>query len=74
MRTKSKNEQEYQPVCALCEYATHLCGNADHYLCTKEGVVSSDNRCRKFSFDPLKRQPMPKPQMASLGEMEELLK
>lgn len=69
-----KEKQEYTKVCALCEYATHLCGNEERFLCTKSGVVASDYICRKFSFDPLKRRPLPKPQMTTLSDVEDLLK
>ena len=42
--------------CALCEYANHL-QDVNFVLCSKKGVVSADFSCKKFSYDPLKRQP-----------------
>lgn len=43
-------------ICALCEYGTQL-QNVNHVLCRKKGVVMATYKCRKFSYDPLKREP-----------------
>lgn len=43
-------------VCALCEHGTQL-QNVNHVLCRKKGVVLATYRCRKFAYDPLKREP-----------------
>lgn len=42
--------------CTYCQYGTVL--DDDQVLCTKRGVVQSDRKCRKFTYDPLKRVPL----------------
>ena len=41
--------------CTYCRYGTML--EEGLALCTKRGVVSADRKCRKFSYDPIKRVP-----------------
>ncbi|MDD6094624.1 MAG: hypothetical protein PUC29_02665 [Clostridia bacterium] len=43
-------------ICAYCEYSTPLF-HEDTSLCRFCGVVAKDHRCRRFSYDPLKRVP-----------------
>lgn len=62
-------EQEYEKICAYCEYGIPLCGIQDRLLCRREGVVSAGYHCGKFSFDPVKRKPAPKPVPQDLGEL-----
>lgn len=41
-----------------CEYCAHSTKVGDaQYLCIKNGLVTADTGCRKFSYDPLKRIP-----------------
>ena len=47
---------EITQSCALCEHANHL-QDVKFVLCSKKGVVSAEFCCKKFSYDPLKRQP-----------------
>ncbi len=47
---------DYQKVCIFCENATVLKGTGD-ILCKHKGIVSEDYVCRKYVYDPLKRQP-----------------
>lgn len=42
-------------VCCYCTYGTIL--DDGLILCIKKGVRSSDEGCRKFSYDPCKRIP-----------------
>ena len=42
--------------CAYCRYGTQL--DEDQILCTKRGVVDISFSCRKFKYDPCKRQPV----------------
>ncbi len=51
----SKNQQ---PRCAYCQRATPF--GKDQVLCIKRGVLSVDDACDKFRYDPLKRVP-PRP-------------
>ena len=41
--------------CAYCLYGTKL--EEDQILCSKNGMRSIDESCRKFKYDPLKRVP-----------------
>ena len=47
---KVKKETEIQKVCAFCEYV----------ICSKKGLMREGAVCRKFSYDPLKREPAEK--------------
>ena len=53
-----KNKHEINKVCAFCELAEAL-NNQEKMLCSRKGVVASDYCCRKFVYDPLKREPSP---------------
>ena len=54
MRIKSKDNIEV--FCKYCELATPIVSDSK-MVCPKYGVVSADYRCRKFVYDPLKRDP-----------------
>ncbi len=41
--------------CTYCSYGTQLEDGV--VLCTKRGLISADEACRKFSYDPCKRVP-----------------
>lgn len=42
-----------------CSYCTHGVQLADgQVLCAKKGVVSSDGKCMRFQYDPIKRIPV----------------
>ena len=45
-------------ICAYCENAECL-NNPDIMLCNINGIVASDHKCRRFLYDPLKRNPSP---------------
>ena len=57
-----------QRSCAYCAYGTKL--NEDQILCIKRGVVSIDNKCRKFDYDPCKRVP-PKPRAVDFQKYDQ---
>ena len=54
--------------CAYCQYGTKL--NDEQVLCIKKGVVSTDKKCRKFTYDPCKRIP-PKPKALDFEKYNE---
>jgi len=66
-----RKDNEYQKVCLFCENATILKGD-ENVLCKHKGIVSEDYVCRKYIYDPLKRQPSIKPKMPTLSK-EDLL-
>lgn len=53
---KRRPNAETDQVCVYCEESSPL-NNDDLVLCEKFGVVRASYRCRKFSYDPLKRRP-----------------
>lgn len=53
---KSRRSTEIERICKYCEFAAAL-SSADEMICGKNGVVAAGYHCRKFSYDPLKRDP-----------------
>ena len=51
--------KKIEPSCSYCAYATEL--GEREAACLKKGVVSLSGACRRFRYDPLRRQP-PEPQ------------
>lgn len=43
-------------ICAMCENAAHIY-DTSVMLCRMRGIVPADWKCRKFSYDPVKRVP-----------------
>lgn len=41
--------------CSYCAYGTML--EDGKILCSKRGVKEADSKCRKFTYDPLRRVP-----------------
>lgn len=56
-------------VCAYCRHGAPMADRA-HVLCRKRGVVTQDYHCRKYSYDPFKRDPRPKPSLPSFDESD----
>ena len=55
------NKNDVTPSCTYCVHG-RFSPNSESILCTKMGVVGVDFSCKKFKYDPLKRQPRrPKP-------------
>ncbi len=53
--------------CSYCSYGTLI--QDGQVLCTKKGVVSADDKCRKFSYDPCKRIP-PRPKAVDFSKYD----
>ncbi len=53
---KKRYEAEMERFCKFCECASSL-SDPDRMLCRKYGVVEAGGCCRKFRYDPLKREP-----------------
>ena len=51
-----QNKPEIERFCKFCERASALT-DPDVMLCRHKGVVSAAHVCRKFLYDPLKREP-----------------
>lgn len=41
--------------CAYCLYGTHL--EEEIILCSRKGMKTENDKCRKFKYDPCKRIP-----------------
>ena len=42
--------------CAYCLNASPI-GNDGEMVCKKHGIINSDDVCRSYRYDPLKREP-----------------
>lgn len=51
-------EKKIDPRCAYCSRGVRL--DETQVMCIKKGIVSADESCRRFQYDPLKRVP-PRP-------------
>jgi len=49
-------KSKYPRSCNYCKYGTKL--NEDTVLCTKRGVTTPVDSCRRYSYDPCKRIPI----------------
>ncbi len=53
---------EITKSCALCEIG-RISPDGKSVLCTKNGIMAKSDVCKKFRYDPLKREPqLPKKQ------------
>lgn len=68
----AKTKHEINKVCACCELAETL-NNKDIVLCSLKGVVSGGYCCKKFIYDPLKREPSPPTEMPTLNPEDLIL-
>lgn len=55
----NKSRRELDRACVYCENAS-LLQDKDFVLCRRHGVVNAGHSCRRFSYDPLKRIPVPR--------------
>lgn len=47
--------KKIHPSCSYCVYSAKLTDG--QILCSKKGMVSSDGKCMRFRYDPIKRIP-----------------
>lgn len=59
MRNVKKKLLEKKKYPAVCETCLHgrLSPDERTVLCVKKGIVETDGKCRRYSYDPLKRRP-----------------
>ncbi len=53
---KKMFNKDIQKKCEYCIHASPL-GKNSEMVCLKRGIVNSDDLCRKYKYDPLKREP-----------------
>ncbi len=56
MKQTKRNELEIERFCRFCRHSSEL-SDGDAVLCSKKGIVSAGFVCKKFTYDPLKREP-----------------
>ena len=57
MKSKLFNKNAYEAVCRNCKNG-RLSPEGESVLCVKKGIVDPDGKCRRYSYDPLKRVPI----------------
>ncbi len=70
-------DNNLEHICVFCEYGTPLPPDTNgnvFVLCKKQGLVRDDFVCRRFSYDPLKREPagkaiLPKIEAVNIDEL-----
>ena len=55
--------------CDVCKYST-LSEDGESVLCVKKGILDRDDICRKFVYDPLKREPQKKAKLPEYSAAE----
>lgn len=64
MKKKLINANAYPACCSSCEHG-RLSPDGQCVLCVHKGIVKPDGKCRKYSYDPLRREPQaPPPELA----------
>jgi len=58
-----------EQACVYCVFAKDI-NDENFMLCKKKGVVESSYKCRKFVYDPLKREPPKRIVMPTYNEEE----
>ncbi|MBQ8641993.1 MAG: hypothetical protein IJ480_07210 [Clostridia bacterium] len=66
---KKRYDAELERYCKYCEHASVL-SSPDRMLCRKRGVVDAGGCCRRFVYDPLKRDPAPTPKLQPMEFVE----
>ena len=47
--------KDVEHCCAYCVHGSYI--DDESVICVKKGVMKSWGKCRRFEYDPLKRQP-----------------
>ena len=48
--------KQISPACKYCLFSEGLAFSSD-MICKYKGITESDSSCRKYRYDPLKREP-----------------
>ncbi len=65
-----KPHTEITKKCALCEFG-RVSADGKSVFCEKKGVMEPDDKCGRFRYDPLKREPkLPQKQSFSADEFD----
>ena len=63
--------KKLEPHCEYCVYSI-ISEYSNEVLCIKKGVTDLTDRCRKYKYDPLKREPK-KPKISDNYNPEDFL-
>lgn len=71
-----RKDLDIDRICEKCEFSVGICDDF-YVLCKKKGVVPGGHYCRKFVYDPLKRDPgkipgVMLPDMETIDEISDL--
>ena len=69
MKENRRYEHEIERFCKFCEKASALT-TPDTMLCKKHGIVDAGGCCRRFVYDPLKREPVTAPKLPPVELIE----
>ncbi len=50
------SKKDFERLCVACEHS-RIINDENNVLCDLRGIVACTYKCRKFSYDPLKRMP-----------------
>jgi len=56
LKKTTTTNTELERFCKFCQHSSEL-SDEDTMLCSKKGIVSAGFVCKKFTYDPLKREP-----------------
>lgn len=59
--------QNIEPKCCYCKFG-QMAPNNNNVLCIKKGIMNTDDKCRKYIYDPLKRVPVRMPDLQKFTE------
>ncbi len=60
-----RKDIEIEKICAMCEHSEDIF-DGENVLCHRKGVVPATYKCRRFSYDILKRVPPATPKVAPM--------
>jgi len=66
MKKQLLNKENISPACAYCLHGK-LSPDRQSVLCIKKGVLLPTSSCKKFIYDPLKRQPQRLPKIPKMN-------
>ena len=55
-------DKSISPSCSYCQFG-RLSPDKEGILCIQQGIMLPSSSCKKFKYDPLKRQPKQKPKL-----------
>lgn len=60
-------KKDAAPSCGYCKYG-QVCRGTDTVVCLKRGLSTTDEHCRAFKYDPIKRIPKKRPTIESFSK------